>query len=171
MTKLIPILGLVTAIVMPVSAHAETASDFLRSLEGNYSGRGNATIVGDSKSRVACKINNVFSDGEDKLVVSGECASTKGKGKINGGIVAKNNTVRGSFVAPRKGMEVTQSSGSFNGSKMQLSTSMVDQEAGKLVKVRQIISKTGSGIKAEFFVFDNKTKQYEASGSIDLKKL
>lgn len=165
------ILGLTLAFLMSSQAQAETAADFLQSLEGNYSGRGKATFIGDKKTKVACKISNTFTTDNANLVVSGECASTRGKGKVNGLIIANNNSVKGSFVAPRKGMEVTQSSGSYADGIMQLSTSMVDQEIGRLLKVRQIISRTESGISAKFFVYDNLTKTYEPSGAIDLKKL
>ena len=48
-----------------------------------------------------------------KLAVSGECASTKGKSKVNGGIVADGEDVAGNFVAPRPNLEITQSSGEF----------------------------------------------------------
>ncbi len=156
---------------LPSLVLAETASEFLRSMEGNYSGRGNAVLIGDDTAKIACKIQNSYDAAAFKLVVTGECASTKGKGKVNGGIIALNNAVQGTFVAPRKGMEITQSFGSFKDGKMQLSTSMVDSEAGKLVKVRQVISRTDGGFEAEFFTFDNGTKAYEPSGMIKLKKL
>lgn len=152
------------------TARAETATDFLSSLEGSYSGRGEATVIGDKKSKVSCKISNVFEESQSSLVVSGECASTRGKGKISGSIVASGGNLRGNFLSPRKGMEVTQSSGSYSDGTMQLSSSMVDQEVGRLTKVRQIITRTETGIAAAFFVFDNATQTYEPSGNITLRK-
>ena len=151
-----------------VSAHAETAADFLKSIEGSYSGRGKAKLIGEKLDTVACKINNAFED--DRLEVSGECASTKGKSKVNGGIVVDGEDVAGNFVAPKPNLEITQSSGEFAEGQMTLSTSMLDHQKGGLIRVRQIISRTEDGIKADFFRYDNMSKSYKPSGSIDLKK-
>lgn len=155
--------------VEPVAqAKAETASDFLKSIEGQYSGRGKAKIIGDTIDTVACKIVSDFEAG--KLAVSGDCASTKGKGKVNGGITANENKVAGTFVSPRPNLEITQSSGQFADGKMELFTSMVDHQKGGLIRVRQVISRTDDGIRADFFRYDNRSKSYKESGSIDLTK-
>lgn len=151
--------------------NAETAAAFLKSLEGNYSGRGSAEIVGKQKTKIACKIKSDFSQNNSKLTLSGQCASTKGKGEINGGITAKDNTIAGTFVSPKQGVKVTRSSGRFASGKLTLSASMFDEKAGKLIKVRQVISKLKNGISAKFFTYDNASKTYKQSGSLKLKKL
>lgn len=158
--------GLLSAV--PTQSKAETASDFLESIAGSYSGRGKAKFIGDKLDTVACKIKNDFESG--KLAVTGECASTKGKGKVNGGITASGDTVAGTFVAPKPNLEITQSSGEFADGKMTLSTSMIDNQKGGLIRVRQIITKIDDGIRAEFFRYDNMSKSYKESGSIELKK-
>lgn len=151
-----------------VSAKAETAAQFLESLEGTYSGRGKAQVIGSEMETVACRINGDFASG--KLSVSGECASTKGKGKVNGGITAKGNSLSGSFVSPRPNVEITRSSGEFKGGKLHLSLAMMDNQVGKLMRVRQVISRTSDGMNAEFFLYDNATDTYKPSGSISLTR-
>jgi hypothetical protein len=150
-------------------ATEQTAEEFLKSLQGEFAGRGNAIVIGDRAQRIACKISSVFDDSTSVLNVTGECAGTKGKSKINGDVAAAGDKVKGSFLSPRKGMTVTQSFGSFEGDSMQLLTSMVDENAGRLVKIRQVISKTDEGINAQFFTYSNSSKSYEPTGEIALK--
>jgi len=163
-------LATMTMLALPQFAQAETATEFLKSLEGDYVGRGKATIIGENSEKIACKITNTYDEAAKKLLLNGECASTKGKDKINGGVTAKNNTFDGTFVSPRKGMTITQSSGRFSGGKMILTASMVDNTAGRLVRIQQIISKSGKDIVAKFLTYDNATKTYKQSGDISLKK-
>jgi hypothetical protein len=161
---------ILASLVAPGLANAETASDFLKSLQGDYSGRGKATLIGKNAEKIACKITNTFDETAGKLVVDGECASTKGKDRISGSVTAANNTFDGAFVGPRKGMTVTQSSGSYTEGQMVLNASMIDDSAGKLTRVRQVISRSSDGIVAKFFTFDNRTQSYEESGDITLNK-
>lgn len=152
----------------PGDAHAETASEFLASMAGDYSGSGKARVIGQNLETIACKIRNDFANG--KLQVSGECASTKGKGKVTGAISANGNSLSGTFVAPRPNVEITKSSGQFMDGQLVLSASMMDNQIGKLIRVRQIVSRSGQGLNAEFFLYDNATKTYKPSGNIKLKR-
>ncbi len=156
------------ATVLVPDARAETAAEFLESLEGSYTGRGKARVIGDNLDTVACKITNDFNAG--KLSVSGECASTKGKSKVNGGISTNGDKLTGTFVAPRPNVEITQSSGEFKDGKVLLSASMMDNQVGKLMRVRQVISRTSSGLNAEFFLYDSATRTFQPSGNIVLKR-
>ncbi len=166
--KLVLLLAAGVLLAVPAHSRAETASDFLKSIEGSYSGRGKAKLIGDKLDTVACRIESDFNSG--KLAVTGECASTKGKGKVNGGITANGDSVAGTFVAPRPNLEVTKSSGEYADGKMTLFTSMIDNQKGGLIRVRQIISRIEDGIKADFFRYDNMSKTYKEFGSIELKK-
>lgn len=151
-------------------AMANEASQFLASLEGEYAGRGEAQLLGESADRIACRINNSFDASVNTLSLSGECASTKGKDAVQGRIVANGSGINGSFVSPRDSVEVTQSSGSYNNGEMILSASFFDKRVQKLTKVRQIVSRTDSGITAQFMTFDNKSGSYQPTGQINLKK-
>lgn len=155
-------------VVQPLNASAETASDFLKSIEGDFSGRGKAKLIGKQLDTIACKISNSYA--ADKLVVTGNCASTKGKGKVNGEIRLGDGKLSGTFVSPRPNVEITQSSGVFNDGRLILSASMMDNQVGRLSRVRQIISRSEEGIEAEFFLYDNASKSYKPSGSMKLKK-
>ena len=93
---------LASCLLFSGQAQAQTAADFLKSLEGDYAGRGNARIIGDKSQRIACKISSVFDDSVSKLIVTGECAGTQGKGTINGAITAMNDQLDGSFCHPGK---------------------------------------------------------------------
>lgn len=170
MNRITNVILLIAGLAWASPANAETAADFLKSLEGNYSGRGTAIVIGNKPQRIACKISNVYDANDTVLNVSGECAGTKGKSKINGGVSVLNDHLKGSFLSPRKGMVVTQSAGSLEGDKMQLSTSMVDENVGRLVKIRQVISKTDEGINAKFYTYNNSSKTYEPTGEIKLNK-
>ena len=152
------------------AAHADTGSEFLKSLEGSYSGRGVARILGEEQSKVSCRISNSFDASASKLSMNGECAGTQGKSSVRGGVTAKDGGLSGTFVSPGSSMKVTRSSGSVNGQSMVLAATMFDERAGKLVKVRQIIRRTGSGIKIAFFTFNNASGKYEDSGSLDLRR-
>lgn len=149
---------------------AETAADFLKSLEGSYAGRGNAVVVGDETTKISCKVANHFDASAIALEISGNCASTKGKSVVNGKVVANGGKLSGSFVSARKDVTVTKTSGQFSGGKMVLTTNMLENKTGNLIRVRQHISRTDSGIKADFYAFDSKTQKYKPSGTINLKK-
>lgn len=165
-------LTLATAVflALPTLANADGATDFLKSLEGDYAGRGKAMLIGEKADKIACKISNTFDEAENMLVLDGECASTKGKDKIKGGVTTVNNTFEGAFVSPRNGMTITQNSGRFAGGKMILSVSMIEKSSGRLVRIQQIISKSGQNIQAKFLTYDNATSTYKESGDITLNK-
>jgi len=160
--------GMGPALAETASAPTETVSDFLKSIVGDYSGRGKAKVIGAKLDTIACKINNAFDT--DKLVITGDCASTKGKGKVNGEIRFVEDELSGTFVSPRPNVEITQSSGVFNDGKLILSASMLDNKVGGLTRVRQVISRSEDGLDAEFFQYDNSSKTYEPAGSMKLKR-
>ena len=85
-------------------------------------------------------------------------------------VVANGDEVSGSFVSTRKDVRVTKTSGQVSGKSMVLSSSMVENKTGNLIRVRQQVSRTGNGIKAVFYAFDSKTQKYKPAGSINLKK-
>lgn len=151
-------------------AYADTAGEFLASLEGTYAGRGEAKILGDAAERISCRIENDYDPDTNKLSLSGECASTKGKDRINGGVTANGTSLSGAFVSPRSGVTVTQSSGSVDGDTMVLSASLLEEKTQSLTRVRQVISKSETGLMVEFQTYDNASGSYESNGRIDLTK-
>ena len=155
--------------LFPSLAAADATSEFMKSLAGKYSGKGVAIITGSKSEKVACRIENSFDEGENRLSLEGKCASTKGKGDVSGSIAAEGKNISGTFLAPNKNMKVTQSSGRIQGDELVLFTSLYDDKAGQLTRIQQVIEKTSSGIAASFFTYDNATKKYEKSGSIKLK--
>jgi hypothetical protein len=161
---------LIGSVSLPAKASEESAKDFLVSLQGDFSGRGDAILIGSKKERIACKINSAFDPEQSTLTLSGECASTKGKGEVNGNIKVVDDDVSGNFVSPRKNVRVTQSSGHFIDGKMVFVVSMMDDNVGKLIRVQQVIEKTDEGITADFFTFDNATQSYERTGQISFER-
>lgn len=162
--------ALVFAIAMPQLAAAETTTEFLKSLTGNYAGRGVASVFGTENDKIACKIANSYDDGAKRLSLTGECASAQGKGAVNGGVSVKGDRLSGTFVTPRKNLKLTKSSGRIVNGEMVLTASLFDEKAGKLVRLQQVVSKTPQGIQAVFYKYDNKSGQYERSGSLKLNK-
>ncbi|MCO5132818.1 MAG: hypothetical protein M9908_00375 [Phyllobacteriaceae bacterium] len=161
------------SVVIPVAvpaARAETAAEFLKSLEGNYSGRGNAVVIGEETTKISCKLANSFDASAKALKVNGNCASTKGKGVVNGKVVVSGNQLSGSFVSTRQNVRVTKTSGQLSGKTMVLSSNMMNDKTGQLIRVQQHVSRTGNGIKAVFYAFDSKTQKYKPAGSINLKR-
>lgn len=163
-------LGVAIALGANQQALAENAASFLKSLEGDYSGRGTAIILGDEPTKVSCKFKNAFDEGNISLKVTGECASTKGKGAVNGTITANGQKLSGTFVSTRQGVKLTQSNGTLSNGNLIISASLWDEQVGRLIKVRQSIRKTGSGINAQFFTYDNASGKYESSGTMNLRK-
>ena len=156
--------------LLQAPARAETASEFLKSLEGDFSGRGSAVVVGKDTTKISCKLSNRFAESSNSLNVAGECASTKGKGKVSGTVTASNDQLKGNFVSTRQNVKVTKSDGQYANGKMVLSTMMMDEKVGRLIRVRQSVERTDGGIKATFFTYDNATQEYKPAGSISLKK-
>lgn len=152
------------------SAHADASQEFLKSLEGSYSGRGVARILGEEQSKVSCRISSTFDNSASRLSMNGECAGTQGKGNVSGGVTANNGKLSGTFVSPGSGMKVTRSSGQVNGQSMVLATTLFDERAGKLLKVRQVVRRTGSGIEVSFFTFNEGSGKYENSGGLNLRR-
>jgi hypothetical protein len=158
------------ALPMAAPARADAAGDFLKGLEGTYRGRGSAIIPGREKSeRITCQVTNSYQTGA--LVVKGECASTQGKTSVSGKLSHSGEGVSGSFIDAFKGASVTKSSGTVKGGRLTVSTNFVENGTGQLARTQQIIRKSGSGFKADFFVYDNAAKAYQPSGSISFSAM
>ncbi len=161
---------MVCVLSLPVAAHAD-AGDFLKGLEGSYTGRGTAVVgLGKKTQRVSCKIENSFSEGKKALDVKGNCASTQGKRRVSGRINYSGNSVSGALLTAARGYKVTKSTGSVNGNQMTISINMMDDRVNKLVRGRQVLVKTGNGFKSTVYRYDNKTKKYEAVGEMEFTK-
>jgi hypothetical protein len=148
-------------------ASADAAGDFLRNLEGSWRGRGSATIPGrDKPERITCQITNTYVASSGDLVVAGECASTQGKTPVQGKLSHKGNAVSGSIISSLRGAKVTTSSGSVSGSRLTVSSSLMEDATGRLVKTRQVIRTSGSGFEASFYTYDNASGAFEPAGNL-----
>jgi hypothetical protein len=151
-------------------AKADAAGDFLKGLEGSWRGRGSAIIPGREKSeRITCQVTNAYEGAA--LVVSGECASTQGKTSVSGRLNHSGEKVSGSFINAFKGASMTKSAGQVSGGRLTVSTSFVENATGQLARTQQVIRKSGSGFKADFFVYDNAAGAYKPSGSISFSAM
>jgi len=159
------VLALALAAGTGVPARADTASDFLKGLEGSWRGRGSAILPGREKAeRITCQVTNDFQG--EALVVKGECASTQGKAAVSGRLSHAGDKVSGSFIDAVQGAKMTTSAGSLSGGNLVVSSSFVENATGNLTRTRQVIRKGGSGFKADFFTYDNASGAYQPSGSI-----
>ena len=154
----------------PGAVLADANSDFLASLSGAYSGRGTASILGDERGRISCKITNDYDDSAKRLTLSGQCASTKGKGPVRGRVSLIGGRLSGTFVTSNENTKVTRSRGRIANGKLILSTTMFNENAGRLVRLRQIIRKTGKGFTLDIHTYDRSSRSYEQSGQITFRK-
>lgn len=149
------------------TARADAAGDFLRNLEGTWRGRGSATIPGrDTPERITCQITNTYEPASGDLIVAGECASTQGKTPVQGKLSHQGNAVSGSIISSLRGATVTTSSGSVSGSRLTVSSSLLEDATGRLVRTQQVIRKSGSGFEAAFFTYDNASGAYKPAGNL-----
>jgi hypothetical protein len=162
------VLCLAFAGIMPaVAARADVAADFLRTLEGSWRGRGSATIPGRlNPERITCQITNTYEAASGDLVVAGECASTQGKTPVQGKLSHKGNAVSGSIISTLRGATVTTSSGSISGGRLTVSSSLMENATGRLVRTQQVIRKEGGGFEASFFTYDNASGTFKPAGNL-----
>lgn len=159
---------LVLASAMPAEfARADAAADFLRTLEGSWRGRGSATIPGRlTPERITCQITNTYEAASGDLVVEGECASTQGKTPVQGKLSHKGSAVSGSIISTLRGATVTTSSGSISGGKLLVSSTLVEDATGRLVRTQQVIRREGGGFEASFFTYDNASGAFKPAGNL-----
>lgn len=150
----------------PGTAHAADAGAFLERLAGEYRGRGTAKLNGrDDAEKVSCKISNRYDASSKALIVKGNCASTQGKSSVSGKMTHQGDSVRGSLFASGESA-VTKSEGSVKNGKLTVTTNFVNKTTQRLTRTIQIIQQSGSGFKAQFYVYDNSKKKFEPSGQL-----
>ena len=166
LTSLVICLGLLT----DRARAAESAGEFLKSLEGHYRGRGSAEITpGRPAERVACQVSNRYDAKASALVVEGNCASTQGKSKVDGRITHQGNDVSGMLISSLDA-SVTKSTGYMKDDRLRVFTSFVENVTKKLTRTLQVISHADNGYEADFYVFDNKSGKYEKSGHMSFSR-
>ncbi len=148
-------------------AKADAAGDFLKQLEGNWRGRGQATIPGRKNAeRITCQVTNIYEAASSELLVSGECASTQGKTPVKGRLSHTGNTVSGSLIDAYKGATVTKSVGSVSSLSLDVSSNFVDDATGNLTRTRQVVQLSDTGFSADFFTFDTRAQEFKPAGSL-----
>lgn len=144
------------------------AGSFLRSIAGDWRGRGTAKIPGrETEERISCKVQNQYDDSGSALVVRGNCATTQSKSSVSGKLEHSGNRVSGSLIGAFAGATITKSDGEVAGGQLVVSTNFVDNATGTLTRSRQVIRKTGGGFKADFYLYDNKLGKFAKAGSLD----
>ncbi len=157
----------IAASLAPTGSAVADAGSFLRSIAGDWRGRGEASIPGrESAEKISCRVSNTYDEARSELVVTGQCATTQAKNAVNGRIQHNGNSVSGAFLSAFDGATVTKSNGSLQGQTLVVSTNFVDNATGNLTRSRQVIRKEGSGFSAEFYLFSNKNGAFERAGSI-----
>ena len=152
-------------------ANAQGVSEFFSSLQGDFRGRGKAIPEGGSKPvSISCRLSNNYSSGGGKLDVSGSCASTQGKTDVQGSMKHNGNRVSGAFISPFTEMTLTSSKGTYADGKLDVISSFTVNQTGELRRLRQVIKKSASGFRADFYSYENATRKYKAVGSIQFNK-
>jgi len=147
-----------------------SVDDFLQKMAGKYSGKGVAEITGSKADKILCKVENVFDDKRSELVLSGNCASVKGKKAVTGKITHVGGKLSGALMTGAN-VEITKSFGAIVKDKLVLTTYAFNNKTGKLSKMRQEISHTKTGISTIFYSFNNKQGKYQKVGNLNLKRL
>ncbi|MBL4890530.1 MAG: hypothetical protein JKX91_01630 [Rhizobiaceae bacterium] len=151
--------------------YAADAASFLKGLDGSFRGRGKATYADGKKSvNVSCQIaNRLSSDGND-LTISGVCATTQGKAKVNGQLKLSDSKFSGTFFSPSATMKLTKSYGVMTGDALTMTSFFVDNSSGTLTRIKQVVQRTATGFSASISTYDNASKKYRTSGIIKFKK-
>lgn len=147
-----------------------SVDDFLQKMAGKYSGKGIAEISGVSADKILCKVENVFDDKQSELILSGNCASVKGKKAVTGKITHLGGKLSGALMTGAN-VEITKSFGVIVKDKLVLTTYALNNKTKKLSKIRQEISHTKTGISTIFYSFNNKQGKYQKVGNLNLKRL
>ena len=140
----------------------------LSRLAGEWRGRGTAKIPGrPAAERVTCRIENRWDAAAKTLSVTGQCASSQGKSPVAGTLQLAGDSVSGSFLGEFDGATLTRSSGSVSAGELVVTTSFMIDATGTLRQTRQVIRPSDNGFTAEFFLFDNASRQFEISGAME----
>lgn len=168
LTRLLACMALAgSAIVMAAPANAADDAQFLRSIEGDWRGRGSVQIPGrEQADQVSCRISNEYDENAKALVLGGECATTQGKTAVKGKLSHDGPKVTGALINALAGGTMTSSTGTLSPESLTVSANFVNDATGNLTRSRQIIRKTAGGFEAQFFTYDNKQKTYLKAGEL-----
>lgn len=147
-----------------------SVGDFLKKMAGKYSGKGIAEIIGDKPDKILCKVENFYDMTVSELLLTGNCASVKGKKAVSGKITYNDGKLSGALISGAN-VETTKSFGTIVDGTLVLTTYALHNKTGELTKVRQEISHTEVGISTIFYRYSHKNREYKKIGSLDLKRL
>lgn len=147
-----------------------SVGEFLQKMAGKYSGKGIAEIIGDKPDRILCKVENVYDNTVSELLLTGNCASVKGKKAVSGKITHIDGKLSGALISGAN-VEITKSFGTIVEDTLVLTTYALHNKTGELTKVRQEISHTEAGISTIFYRYNYKLREYKKIGSLDLERL
>jgi len=154
------------ATALPQAALADAAG-FLKSIEGSWKGAGTAKLPGrEGSERVSCRVTSSYAESETALQVKGDCATTQAKTPVNGKITHNGNSVSGSLINGLGSATMVKSQGQVKGNQLVVLSNFIDDQTGQLTRSRQVISKTGNGFQAAFFLYDNASKKFEPAGQL-----
>ena len=152
----------------PANASGLSPAEFLGSLSGVFQGKGEALIsVTQETVRIQCKLDNSFDKAAEKLSISGICATTQGKRKIDGTLSVVEASIKGSFLSPSSDSEITKTSSVFENGQLVTYISVVNKTSGALTRIRQILSVGDkNSFTSRFQRFDNASDEYHDTGVV-----
>ena len=152
----------------PAFAEGISPAEFLGSLSGEFQGKGEALMsVTQEKVRIQCKLENTYDTAKQQLYLSGKCATTQGKRKIDGTLTIVEDSIKGSFLSPSSDSEITKTSSVFKDGQLVTYISVVNKTSGALTRIRQILSvQDENRFKSRFQRFDNASDQYHDTGVV-----
>ncbi|MGI9399649.1 MAG: hypothetical protein ACR2O0_00210 [Rhizobiaceae bacterium] len=155
-----------SVISVPSLAIADAGS-FLKSLEGEWRGRGLYRFEGrNTDERLNCRVTNTYNEAAERLSLKGDCATAQFKNSIQGQLAKDGNNVSGAMMGTLDGSRMTKSMGSIKGNQLVVQAYFVDNATGTLYRSQQIIRKTGKGFEADFYWYDNKLGKFTKSGNV-----
>ncbi len=137
------LIGLGASLFLATSAYASPATDYLKSLDGNW--RGGGVIEADDngkETRVRCSLRNNM--GSASLDIAGRCASSAGTRPIRGELSASGNTISSSTVRLPGVGRMRDVRASLSGSTLTLTGNV--SRGGKAVPIRTRITPNGSAL-------------------------
>lgn len=160
------------AIAGPASASG--ADEFLRQFEGSWRGGGSVKRSLDAKPmRIQCALNMSLNEAKKQLENTGKCATTSGKGNVEGEIVYSDSghSLRGTFLRSYGNTKVLKSSGSWDSDAMTFNATHQDTITEEVSRSRTIISKpSGNRFVSSIYEYDRSRGAFIRIGELVFKR-
>lgn len=155
-------------VAAPVEAHAAAAENYVKGLIGKWRGGGTVEVSARGrKMRLRCVTTNALRKSTRTLTMRGRCATSSGTRSLTGSIRYSSDGKRITSVSMRMAGR-TSSGGSFRGGKLFVTGSGRDEDTGRTIAGRSIIS--GGGRAYSVTIQSRPNSKWKTSGVLSFRK-